>query len=134
MKRFMIGVAAMLLAGACAYVQDLYENDRDYASGAEPYEKVNFAGEIATAEERARCEAAGGVVRRDGMRGWQQCIQAYADAGKACTDSDDCLGQCRADLGEAGVTATGTCQANDSPFGCHAVVEDGKVQPAICVD
>ena len=43
---------------------------------------------------------------------------------------------------EAGCIATkppeakviGRCKANTEPFGCHAMVEDGKVQPVMCVD
>lgn len=138
----MIRMIALVLAGValagCAYLQDVYADNSGYESGSDPYEKIQFAGEMATAAERAECEAAGGSVARDGMRGWEQCIQTFADAGKACTDNADCLGQCRLSLGddmpEAGKPITGKCQATDSPFGCYATVEDGRATPALCVD
>lgn len=138
MTRTVLAGMIVMLLGACAYLQDVYENNPDYSSGNDPYEKITFAGEIATAAERARCEAAGGEIRIDGMRGWQQCIQTFPDAGKACTDSGQCMGQCRLKLSEAeantGQPVTGTCQAKDSPFGCYATVENGKVQNTICID
>ncbi len=137
MRIMLIAAAAALLAG-CAYLQEAYENDREVGSGGFPYEKIQFAGETASEAERARCEAAGGTVARDGMLGWEQCIQPYADAGKACTDNADCLGQCRLSLGDdmpvMGKPVTGKCQANDSPFGCYATVENGRATPALCVD
>tara|TARA_R100000935_G_scaffold49368_1_gene74629 strand:- start:1298 stop:1714 length:417 start_codon:yes stop_codon:yes gene_type:complete len=138
----MIRMIALVLAGAalagCAYLQDVYADNSGYESGSVPYEKIQFSGEMATATERAECEAVGGRVARDGMRGWEQCIQSFSDAGQACTDNTDCLGQCRLSLGddmpEAGKPVTGKCQATDSPFGCYATVEDGRATPALCVD
>ena len=95
----MIRIISIILAGAvvsgCAYLQDVYSSDGVYGSGADPYEKIQFAGEKATGAERAACESAGGRVARDGMRGWEQCIQPFEDAGKACADNADCIGQCR---------------------------------------
>ncbi|RCL89640.1 hypothetical protein [Hyphomonas sp.] len=138
----MIRIISIILAGAvlsgCAYLQDVYSSDGVYGSGADPYEKIQFAGEKATGAERAACESAGGRVARDGMRGWEQCIQPFEDAGKACADNADCIGQCRLSLGddmpEAGKPVTGKCQATDSPFGCYATVENGRATPALCVD
>ena len=102
-----------------------------------PHERITFAGEIATADERSMCEAAGGEVRRDGMAGWEHCIQEYADAGAACSDASDCLGRCMID-GEftaAGQpTDAGRCEANNSPFGCFQTVENGVATAALCVD
>ncbi|HAW56294.1 MAG TPA: hypothetical protein DCX29_15820, partial [Hyphomonas sp.] len=87
----MIRIISIILAGAvvsgCAYLQDVYSSDGVYGSGADPYEKIQFAGEKATGAERAACESAGGRVARDGMRGWEQCIQPFEDAGKACADN-----------------------------------------------
>jgi hypothetical protein len=138
----MIRMLSIALAGAglasCAYLQDVYSGGSVYGSGADPYEKIQFAGEKATPVERSACEAAGGTVARDGMRGWEQCIQPFADAGKACSDNADCIGQCRLSLGDdmpdMGEPVTGTCQVNDSPFGCYATVENGQATPALCVD
>ncbi len=99
----MIRIISIIIAGVvvsgCAYLQDVYSSDGVYGSGADPYEKIQFAGEKATGAERAACESAGGRVARDGMRGWEQCIQPFEDAGKACADNADCIGQCRLSLG-----------------------------------
>ncbi len=101
------------------------------------YQSIDFAGEKATAEERALCDAAGGEVHRDGLAGFERCTQTYGDAGKSCTDSSDCEGRCEvsgefSDMGKRGVT--GRCQATDSPFGCFQIVENGQATAALCVD
>ena len=100
------------------------------------HQRIVFVGEIATEGERQACETAGGEVRRDGLAGWEQCIQPFADAGQACTDSDQCLGMCLAgDMTNAeDGPVTGACQANDSPFGCYQEVQEGAVSIGICVD
>ena len=81
------------------------------------------------------CAAAGGEVRQEGMLGMYRCVKPYTDAGKECRSGADCEGKCMAVGDEAtGEEATGACQANDSPFGCYAEIEDGKVMNALCVD
>jgi hypothetical protein len=69
-----------------------------------------------------------------------RCVITYADAGRRCTDSDQCEGTCRLN-GEPsptvrpGSAAVGQCQAsNASNFGCFTTVEDGKVDATLCVD
>ncbi len=100
--------------------------------------KIAFEGKRATRAERTACEAAGGTVGPGGMLGHDQCVQPYADAGASCMSSDDCLGRCflSPDSGDDADERTddGVCQATDSPFGCHAEVDGGIVQWAICVD
>ena len=59
--------------------------------------------------------------------------RSCAARGGACRDGDDCQGDCRADAGATG-QVTGQCQASSDPCGCFAVVEDGRVQHALCVD
>lgn len=88
------------------------------------------------AADRAACEAEGGTVQRRGRLGMEQCVHAYADAGKQCTDSAQCQGKC---VGSAGAVspdkaASGTCQADDRLYGCYAEVRNGKAVAAICVD
>jgi hypothetical protein len=102
-----------------------------------------------TAAQQADCGRRGGEMRRVGLSGSYQCIVAYADAGKRCTDGDQCQGDCRADAGlpppprngepavperSAAPAGPGRCQADSSPFGCYATVEDGRAGPAVCVD
>jgi hypothetical protein len=85
--------------------------------------------------DRAACEERGGEVRQEGMLGLYRCVRPYKDAGKACRSSDDCEGKCLADDNLAvGAEAEGKCQPTDSPFGCYAEIEGGKVAAAICVD
>lgn len=130
-------LAAALLSG-CSALRDFHAANPDFGSSQSPYEKIQFAAQVATPDERARCEAAGGTVERAGRAGWERCVQSYPDAGKACSDSTECLGECRVpdDKREikAGTPVEGVCQAKDVPFGCHAKVEKGVAGPFICVD
>lgn len=85
--------------------------------------------------DQEACAAAGGVVRQEGMLGMYRCVKPFADAGKACRSKSDCEGKCLAtDDAMPDADVTGACQADDSPFGCYAEVEGGKIQTAICVD
>ena len=85
------------------------------------------------------CEANGGEVRPDGMLGLPRCITPYSDAGKVCSGSSDCEGNC---IGDDRVTdynappgeQKGICEADDSPFGCYAFIENGTVDHTICID
>ncbi|MDO1559474.1 hypothetical protein Q0812_08540 [Brevundimonas sp. 2R-24] len=80
------------------------------------------------------CAARGGSMMAAGMLGRVQCVVPYSDAGRRCTDGAQCQGDCRADL-EAGPEAReGRCQADSRPFGCYAVMENGRAGPALCVD
>lgn len=145
--RFFLAVIAMTLVAACsaekpapatdavdanddAMVDDVLQPPSDDAKTIE-----DFRAESLAAVDQEACAAAGGEVRMEGMLGLYRCVKPYADAGKACRSSDDCEGKCLASGPEAtGEDAVGVCQANDSPFGCYAEVEDGKVTNAICVD
>lgn len=89
----------------------------------------------ADAADAAACEAAGGFLDRRGMIQQLICVHPYADAGKSCTDNQQCDGKCIApvDAGPDG-EIVGQCQADDALFGCYAEVVDGKAVRAICVD
>ena len=83
------------------------------------------------------CTRRGGEVRRGGMFGSPVCIVPYADAGRACRDSDDCEGECRYPAEarpKVGQRVMGQCQADSSPFGCFTGVENGKAEATICND
>jgi len=137
-QRLVFIAAAVAAVTACSALRDYHEANPDFGSTMPPYERIQFASQFATPAELARCDAAGGVVQQAGRLGWQHCVQSFADAGKACSGSEDCLGECRID-GNAGAISPGTpvqgvCQANDAPFGCYTTVEDGKAGMSICVD
>tara|TARA_R110002167_G_scaffold22612_8_gene80937 strand:+ start:2395 stop:2766 length:372 start_codon:yes stop_codon:yes gene_type:complete len=86
----------------------------------------------------ASCAARGGEMQRVGRMQSLQCVIKYADAGKRCTDGDDCLGDCR--LEDAGVrppegaTAVGVCQVSSDRFGCFTTVENGRAEATLCID
>lgn len=86
--------------------------------------------------EKQACAKVGGKVQRAGLRGSYHCVQTYPDAGKICSDSSECVGQCRTVSSRAmGKPGTGTCQNIDVPFGCFALVNNGMVDGAmLCVD
>ena len=132
-----LACAAVLAACTTTGTADVAETP---ATTAEParHETIRFDGKRATPAERTACVAAGGTVGPGGMLGFDQCVQPYADAGKPCKATDDCLGRCMLspdsddDVDQA--TDDGVCQATDSPFGCMTEVDDGTVQWTICID
>ena len=140
MRTMIAAAGVLILLGACAPRQEPVADVAQTPSTEPP-----------SAEARAACEARSGEMRRVGLLGSWQCIVRYADAGKRCTDGDQCQGDCRSERtlpppprpGEP-VVATpappphseteGVCQADSNSFGCYAVIEDGKSAPMICVD
>ncbi len=86
----------------------------------------------------ADCRARNGTLQPVGRMQTMQCVVRYADAGRRCTDSDECAGECRtADVTARpaeGVAVAGVCQADSNRFGCFTRVEDGKAEATLCVD
>ena len=87
--------------------------------------------------DASACAARGGEMKQVGrLQSWQ-CVIRYADAGKRCTDGDQCQGDCRIE-GNTGIAAgavtAGVCQATSDRFGCHATVQGGKAGPTLCID
>ena len=121
-------VAALFLTGATC--------STPASAPAEPADasQLTDAGDAQTDD----CAARGGEMRRVGMLGSWQCIVPYADAGRSCTDGDQCAGDCRLPDGAKvpleGEPVTGVCQPNNDRFGCYTTVEDGRADPTICVD
>lgn len=128
MKRILIAAAALLMA-AC---QPMPASETDLAEAAPAVQSV------AGSEDAAACAAAGGKMRPQGRMQSVRCVIGYADAGQACTDGDDCQGDCRiedvANAPTAGADAVGQCQAASGRFGCYTTIEDGKAEATICVD
>lgn len=137
-------IAAFLMLPACHWLDKMRTAEPDPAvvkvdntATKQSYERIDFESSRATTAERAKCEAAGGKVMIGGLRGWENCVQPYSDAGKACMDSSECMGRCYAEgeypgMGEE--TDAGRCQPNDSPFGCRTEIENGRAMPTLCVD
>jgi hypothetical protein len=128
MKRLAM-IAAVLLAAACQPVPE----KSDIGFGNEP--KPVAVPESAAA---ADCIARNGTMQPVGRMQTMQCVVRYADAGKRCTDSDQCAGECRtADVTARptpGAAVAGICQADSNRFGCFTRVEDGKAEATLCVD
>lgn len=69
------------------------------------------------------------------LQHWK-CITPYADAGKSCTDSSQCQGDCQIPVTTQPGTApiTGTCQTDNNRFGCSATLVNGQLGRALCID
>ena len=128
MKRFLM-IAALFVA-ACQPMP--VEGGKADLAQAEPVAAQT------PADEAAACAAKGGKMLPQGRMQSLQCVVSYSDAGKRCTDGDQCEGSCRipdvAAAPAAGAAAVGQCQPTSSQFGCYTTVEDGKAEATICVD
>ncbi|WP_291208234.1 hypothetical protein [Hyphomonas sp.] len=134
--KFLVPIVAGFAVAGCAWFHPPAAPEVEAVAPAAYYQHVGVAGEVASPAERAACKAAGGEISREGLRGWEHCVQTYPDAGKTCSDHDDCLGTCRYDGPSAppGSKVTGACQVRDVAFGCYTLVEKGKLGYAICAD
>lgn len=121
----------LLALGACTTAAPDADDIKDFTP-------ISFAGQKATVDERASCEAAGGTVERVGRMGVEHCIQPYPDAGEVCDSKADCLGRCEygVDVSDPvpGAPADGVCQATTKGFGCVTLVENGMIERTICID
>lgn len=129
---------ALVALPACSLFQIAGTGEGAATNAAAPaYERIVFSASRATPAERAACEAAGGSVQPSGRLQWENCVQPFADAGKACSSDTDCAGECRYE-GDAelspGDAVAGTCQVTDAQFGCNTAVENGRIARTICVD
>ena len=83
------------------------------------------------------CEANGGTYRQVCLMGDWTCVMPYKDAGKRCTDNDQCDGkQCRylaSNPPPQDGTAVGECRRNSDPCGCFTMLVKGIPQ-GLCVD
>jgi hypothetical protein len=128
--RILLAFAA-LAAAACGPLQ---QQDQPAAPAA-PQAVIE---KPAPASTQSACLAQGGHWGPICLLQRPACVLQFADAGKACTDSDQCQGACYANpaggAAQAGNAVTGACSANSNPCGCNARVEDGVALPVLCVD
>jgi hypothetical protein len=88
----------------------------------------------ATVTNESDCQRVGGQWTQLGRAPGKQCLRQTTDAGKACTDSEQCEGQCLAPEGSVdGTPVGGSCSVDTNPFGCQQRLRDG-VALTICVD
>lgn len=135
MKRILIATVAVLMA-AC---QPIPASDGTTEIAAiVPAGQTVIGPSVAGSEDAAACARAGGKMLPQGRMQSVRCVITYADAGRRCTDGDDCAGDCRvgdvANPPAAGAPAVGQCQVNSSRFGCYTTVEGGKAEATLCVD
>jgi hypothetical protein len=135
MKRILIAALAVLMA-AC---QPMPASDGPTEIAAiVPAGQTVIGPSVAGSEDAAACARAGGKMLPQGRMQSVRCVITYADAGRRCTDGDDCAGDCRvgdvANPPAAGAPAVGQCQVNSSRFGCYTTVEGGKAEATLCVD
>lgn len=130
MKRILIAAAALMMA-ACQPVPSATPTQTASTDGA-------AVQTPAPGTDAAACAARGGKMLPQGRMQSLQCVVSYADAGRRCSDGDDCQGDCRIEevngAPNAGAAAVGQCQANSTRFGCYTTVEGGKAEATICVD
>lgn len=136
----------ILLAAACSLA-----DETPVPSAADQATAAYQPPPLPTDAERQACVARDGRMQQVGMLGSHQCIVHYADAGKRCTDGDQCQGDCWVEdslppppqPGEPAVatprpspqSATeGVCQPDSNRFGCYTTIEDGRAEATICVD
>jgi hypothetical protein len=100
-----------------------------------------------SAQDRAKCVAAGGFVRREGMMQVEACLRRFRDGGKSCGDGSECLSkEClyqpslpleskrgRSASGSS-TGLRGVCASDNSGFGCKQFVKEGKLTGGLCVD
>jgi hypothetical protein len=99
--------------------------------------------------ESHACMVQGGAWKRACRAQEHRCVMPYPDAGKACSDSSECKGQCLVDLAdkcdasgkctpakvpEVGSEVRGMCQVDDDPCGSFMVVKKGHAQPMVHKD
>ena len=130
MKRILMAAAVLLLA-AC---QPMPASD----APTELAQVSPAAQSVAGSQDATACAAAGGKMLPQGRMQTVRCVISYADAGRRCSDGDDCTGDCRvgdvANPPSAGANAVGQCQVSSSRFGCYTTIENGKAEATICVD
>lgn len=130
MTRKLIAGLLILLAVACAPQQPQASTE---IREAEKAVKPVYDQKLST--DPAACRSAGGEIQRVCLMGNPMCIMPFKDAGKTCTDSDQCMGRC---LGEnsppMNQPATGKCAPTNYPCGCFTLISRGIAQPALCVD
>lgn len=97
------------------------------ASKEECARSVSFQLIPATKED---CIKQGGLWGQIGIKPTASCNTPTSDAGKICTDSNQCGGSC---IGENKDSSSGKCSEWKIVVGCRTFIEDGKAN-TICAD
>jgi hypothetical protein len=125
-------------AVACAaYAQNMPKGNNRHTQNENSLDEMR--AQSLTVVDLAACDAKGGDVRQEGLLGLWQCVVSYGDAGNTCAAPRDCQGRCLAadditDFEAPPGKAKGRCEADDSPFGCYAEINDGSLSAMLSVD
>ena len=94
---------------------------------------VELAASIQTEKE---CRAYAGEWRKVGKLQQPACVLTAHDAGKMCSDSEQCQVACLAKETGAkiGTSVAGQCASTTVLFGCRTYVSSGKAEPTLCID
>ena len=94
--------------------------------------------------DKESCEKQGGRWGRIGIMPKESCNLPTKDAGKICSDSNECEGACIAELAKEDykkvweerrtIRTKGKCTPWVIVVGCQARVQNGKVKGILCVD
>lgn len=106
------------------------------AACSAPVERTtpNAGPDAASITHESDCQRVGGEWTQLGRAPVKQCLRQTTDAGSACSDSEQCEGQCMAPEGSIdGAQVTGRCSVDTNPFGCQQRVRGG-IASTICVD
>lgn len=138
MKKW-ISIVSIVILAACTSTTQVSTDDTIGDSDGSEKTLEDIRKEAFEEIDQEACVADGGVVRAEGLLGLPMCVVPYADAGETCRSGSDCEGDCRGrdgvtDYDAPAGTQRGVCQANNSPFGCFATIEDGIATNFLCVD
>ncbi len=83
----------------------------------------------------AECTALNGTWQKLGMSPTPSCNWVAVDAGKTCTDQNDCQGTCIATSYQSATQTTiGTCTQMVWTVGCQSIVVNGQSSATRCTD
>ena len=95
-------------------------------------------------QDKETCEARRGEWGRFGLVIKEQCNLPTSDAGKICSNQNECEGACIVELSEKEqdrltkqneiIETNGRCTSWLLTYDCNAYVKDGKVDSIICAD
>ncbi len=111
-------------------VDTCFENEDDFFMAIETCIELSPV----YTEYKKWCESINGYFGQQGMYPVPSCNPRASDAGKECTDSSQCEGDCLSEDETIRDNAVGECSSLVYVFGCIAPVNDGKVEYVICID
>jgi hypothetical protein len=119
---------------ACNRTHTVNEGSDQVTSPSMPKESLL---QLATSlKTKKACEAENGIWKKAGRIQSFSCTLPTTDAGKACTNKNQCQVACVAQGKniQSGTNVVGRCHNSTDQFGCRTYVRNGKAEPALCID